>query len=357
MMTLESLINVELSKLSIPKEYQKVEYFITDDKKSLRFIEYILNDVIQENAEIQQLHKVSEARARHSAITFLFGLVLGRYMPLFSKISTLLTPKKKYDLSVELWLLVSLYHDVGYFSEYLRHDKLVYNKVFKYDPLSDAYEGMLGCLLGFEEQRDDVLAYLYQEILQYDIAARDYHINDSNERIDHGILGGYIAFNKMIGKIKSGDKRHEDIIKAKMCALTIAQHNMFKSYSEKDDAVFPGKPEKLTAASNFKITSQTPLLLFLSLVDTIECVKKMSKSNNEDAYMETLTVLRLIKIDESNDWITIDYSDVERQIVKKNSNELHNTYKNYIESVKQLPRWTGLKVENDNDNIIMIKCA
>lgn len=83
----------------------------------------------------------------------------------------------------------------------------------------------------------------------------------------------------------------------------------------------------------------------------------MSKSNNEDAYMETLTVLRLIKIDESNDWITIDYSDVERQIVKKNSNELHNTYKNYIESVKQLPRWTGLKVENDNDNIIMIKCA
>ena len=123
MVTLESLINVELSKLSIPKEYQKVEYFITDDKKSLSFIEYILNDVIQENAEIQQLHKVSEARARHSAITFLFGLVLGRYMPLFSKISTLLTPEKKYDLSVELWLLVSLYHDVGYFSEYLRHDK------------------------------------------------------------------------------------------------------------------------------------------------------------------------------------------------------------------------------------------
>ena len=53
----------------------------------------------------------------------------------------------------------------------------------------------------------------------------------------------------------------------------------------------------------------------------------------------------------------IDYSDVERQIVKKNSNELHNTYKRYIENVKQLPRWTGLQVEEDNDNIIMIKCA
>ena len=98
---------------------------------------------------------------------------------------------------------------------------------------------------------------------------------------------------------------------------------------------------------NYEIRLKTAKLMHDTMIDM----------NNENAYMETLTVLRLIKIDESNDWITIDYSDVERQIVKKNSNELHSTYKSYLENVKQLSRWTGLQVEEDNDNIIMIKCA
>ena len=277
-------------------------------------------------------------------------------MPLFLKISNLLNEENDFDSSVELWLLVALYHDIGYFSEYLHQGNVIYNKIFKHDPLSDVYEGMLDCLSKFEEQRNDVLAYSYNEILMYDDAARDFHIND-DERIDHGILGGYISFNKMLRKTKGEKKNQSDIFKAKMCALTIAQHNMFKSYSEEDDTCFPGKPTKLTAASDFRISSKTPLLLFLSLIDTIECVKRLSKTNNDNAYLETLTVLRSIRINKYDDWIVIDYSELEKQVLKKKNEKLHLSFVKYLESIKSLHMWTSLRVKDDKNCVVKIKCA
>lgn len=77
--SLKDLIELELKKIKLPSEFQSLEQFVTDGKKSAAFIRAISSDetfIIPENN--YELYEVAEMRARHSAVTFLVGLLLSR---------------------------------------------------------------------------------------------------------------------------------------------------------------------------------------------------------------------------------------------------------------------------------------
>lgn len=94
--------------------------------------------------------------------------------------------------------------------------------------------------------------------------------------LNHGIYGGAYLFNRLMKKPLHMRKEQLYIKAVCMC---IAQHNIFKSTSDEIDQKLDEylSLEKLKHNSDFKINEEYPLLLFLSLVDTIECVKNLVK--------------------------------------------------------------------------------
>lgn len=83
--TLQELMDDELSQMNLPSEFGTLKSFINDGKKSAEFIRYVLEDKpynILKNSS--PLYETSELRARHSAVTFLLGLVFSKFEDLFA---------------------------------------------------------------------------------------------------------------------------------------------------------------------------------------------------------------------------------------------------------------------------------
>lgn len=338
MKTLLSLMNEQLGEIK-GSNFKSVESFIANDKLSTQFIREMLNDKdYDEIDKTSPIYAIAEARARHSVITFLMGLVFGKFHAMI--------PKDKF----KLWLMISLYHDIAYTSKYITQGNLNYKDEFSPFLLTDEYdESALYELRNFSLTAKDVFAYTYDQILAYDSYARKYHEKKNGiEKIDHGILGGVITFSRLIRKaIKS--KSLNELKDIKSICLVIAQHNIYKSSSLENDERLPRDLEKLKSTSKFKVGLETPLLLFLSLIDTIECVKKFSKSNNkkENQYLQTLTVLKSINIEITEKEIVIDYSSLKKELALKS--DLYETANNYFANVNNLGQWTQFNVFCDGN--------
>ena len=81
MRPLIDLINEAYIEIKGELPYSSVEDFIKNDTKSLEFICSILHDDIFEQINKQDdLYILSKTRARHSAVTFLIGLTLFKYL-------------------------------------------------------------------------------------------------------------------------------------------------------------------------------------------------------------------------------------------------------------------------------------
>lgn len=360
--TLENLINQKLKEF-FPEE-KELKDFITDDKKSADFIRRILKDKSFANEEGYSVEsKIAQSRARHSAITFLLGLV---FQPFYSFESNLYKDSITKQEANRLWMMVSLYHDIGYFSERIENAELDYKDAFTYDLFTDAFPDKLGALRNFSKEYSSAMAYTYDEILAYDRYARVYHKEERrkdknhSESIDHGILGGVIAFNRTNQKSTREQKDRERIL-SKYCALTIAQHNIYKSddkeTDEKFSSDFPLLCKKLRSDSEFRINKETPLLLFLCLIDTVEAVKKFSKSANNGMYFETLTVLRKIKADVRESELQLDFTDLLKEIKAKEEKKgikFKDTYQKHLKAIRTLGTWTCFQTES-KDEIITIK--
>lgn len=340
--TLLSLMNEQLSGIK-GISFKNVESFIKDDKRSTEFIRQILNDdEYEEVKESSSIYAIAEARARHSAISFLMGLVFRKFQGF--------VPQDKF----KLWLMISLYHDVAYTSKYITQSDLNYAKEFSPFLLTDDYvEPELYGLRDFSFTAKDVFAYTYEEILAYDRYSRKFHLYKNDiEKVDHGILGGVSTFSKLSRKVVKNNALYE-LNDIKTICLIIAQHNIYKSDSPKSDKNYSSELDKLKSYSDFKISIDTPLLLFLSLVDTIECVKKFSKSNNqnESQYLQTLTVLKSMKVEISEYEIVIDYSVLKKELALKSG--MTETAKKYFNNVKDLGHWTKFTVIEDG-NLVKI---
>ena len=355
--SLKDLIELELKKIKLPSEFQSLEQFITDGKRSAAFIRAISSDetfVIPEKNN--ELYEVAEMRARHSAVTFLVGLVFRQFGGLFETIPmTVNNPNT--EKATQMWLTTSLYHDKAYSSAYIKREDLDFNKIFYPFLLTDIYDdSRLDCLCHYSHLYPGALAHTYETILNYDEYAKEYHsTHKTDEKRDHGILGGVMMFEELVRKAQNQNDL-SDLPAIKACCLAVAQHNIFKSEREEDDATYERyNLHTLLHSSPFKIQKEQSLLLFLSLVDTIECVKKFSKSQNKAKYLETLTTLKQIKIVVTETQIFVDLSGLSKEIKKKKSDELDKAFIAYKKALRGFDNWTILSTESKlEDDLITI---
>lgn len=363
--SLLELMDVELSLLGLPSKYTSVSNFIYDDESSAAFIREMLRDEdFRTPEEASDIYDFAKTRARHSAITFLMGLVFKRFAGSFFEYgriteNAMYTGGKRYNALLRSWLITSLYHDKAYYSEHLKNGKIDYRKTFKYFLLTDKYtDDRLACVANFSNRYPKVLAHTYDHILSYDSYARNYHASkiDGAEKVDHGILGGIMVFNDLVRKSLRTTKFDGELPMIKACCLTIAQHNIFKSGSAASDKLYPSDLSYLHHDSDFRIGKDTPLLLFLCLVDTLECVKRFSKGENEKTSLQTKTVLSSIFVTVTEEEIRIDYSQLHKKIDEKGNSDFYNNYKRYLNGVCSLNEWTSFEaIANDvNPDVISI---
>ena len=96
-------------------------------------------------------------------------------------------------------------------------------------------------------------------------------------------------------------------------------------------------------------------MLFLALIDTVECVKKLGRTNNRKSFFQAKTVLKSIRVKVDRYSIEIDYSELKSRLEKKKDESLIRNYNSYIDGVKDLSSWTCFKVENiENEEVLKI---
>ena len=346
--TLKELMDDELGRLKLPEEFSNLEAFINDGKKSAKFISDLLKDssynIPNDN---DSLYETAEIRARHSVVTFLVGLALRNFGDLFNNIPEIVDCPQ--DQAEHMWLITSLYHDKAYFSAYVEALDIDYRKKFSPYLLTDNLPDEWSAINKFSMFYPGTLAYTYDEIEKYDEYAIEYHReNKGKEKRDHGILGGVMMFSDLAKKaVKQGLTDELPIIKA--CSLAVAQHNIFKSSDKKSDERYINyKLNRLLSSSPFQITQKQPLLLFLSLVDTIECAKNLSRGKNSGKYLETLTVLKNIQVLIQKDSIELDFTLLEKEISKKENKELRDSFDRYLKSLECIHAWTVFHVETNS---------
>lgn len=361
--TLREWIELALKGLDIPSEFRSLKSFITDGKKSAAFIQTLLNDEVfktqDENGKLNEdLYEIAEMRARHSAVTFLLGLVFKQFGNLFDSIPTIIDDYSS-ENALKMWLITSLYHDCAYSSNYILQENLNIENTFVPYLLTDEDEyqnQQLACLYNYSHRFPNTLAHTYETILNYYNYSIFYHKQDagSKEKSDHGVLGGTIMFRKLAKKAQK-QKNIADLTIIKACSLAVAQHNIFKAEKKSDTIYQKYGLTTLLSTSSFKIQKEQALLLFLSLVDTIECVKKFSRGQNKEEYLQTLTVLGCIKAAVCDKEITLDLSGLAEEIKKKRvpgkSNNLETELNNYRNSLNSLNTWTTFSAKSAPENI------
>ncbi len=350
------LVNQVITDVVCHPDYKKLDDFIQNEKASQKFINSLNKcDIFDTDVDNDDsIFNIAQNRARHSAITFLLGLVLWKFGGLKDKIETTnvmegFDKQASFHKAYRLWLMASLNHDYAYYSKYLKNPEADYSKIVRYHLFNDQELDLFGY-----QNNKEVLRYSYKEILQYDKWARQFHKqHNDDEKVDHGILGGVLVFDRYIRNFIKTKETSQYTIKA--ASLTIAQHNMFKS-SEKEQDEINGvrKPRSLRCGSKSKITFKTPLLLLLSIVDTIECVKRFRKGKNPEKYATTIHVLKTIDMAVDESKIVIDYT----RCLKKGEfvERLFESFENYRRSVKGMDEWTCLRTrsERSDDNIIVL---
>ena len=305
--------------------------------------------------ESTELYRVAQSRARHSAIVCLFGQLI------ISNITGFNTESKREELFDNIWLLAALNHDIGYTLKGLTNAIIDYKKEFHHYLLQDQYDmDELQVLNDFSKKYSQYFAYTYEEIESYDQYARNYHSKnpDDVEKVDHGILGGVYLFNQKIGRCIKDSKPAADYIITKAAAITVAQHNLYKSPNEKIDKFYPADLKKLHSTSTFRISKETPVLLLLSLIDTVDCVKRFSKKNTPGSSLESISVLKGIDVTFDNNSAVISFQELsnriaakEKELAKKGGSgtDIRKILDDHMRGVMSLNDWTTYKVERLGD--------
>lgn len=141
----------------------------------------------------------------------------------------------------------------------------------------------------------------------------------------------------------------KNILYYKTACLTVCQHNIYKSEKESDKTYKKYKLGSLLSYSGYSVGIDTPLLALLSLVDTVECIKRVYKTEKSIEEFSVIDILKMIKISVRNDCIILDYNALYR---KMKSSELNNTkeLEKLRTNIELLSKWTDFKVEHVNND-------
>ncbi len=284
--------------------------------------------------------KLVENRTRHSMITCLLGVYFADYL----KINFRGVGGGSFRTT---WLLTALYHDIGYFSEYIQDKNLVFSDIVENYLFSDVKE--------FKALDESVMFHTIEDIMNYDKYSRWFRINKNHvEIVDHGILGGVLSYESLLKKNSRHKNKYyySDVKKIYLVpSLTIAQHNIFFSEDEESDKNYIRFGlRSLTTQEDRHISHKTPYLYLLCLVDTIECAKRFGSGKSSEDYLQLKTVLKKIFITSDDNGIKINCSNLAEWINKRKSSRLKKVFDSWLNNVYKLSEWTTFNVKKIDDD-------
>ncbi len=362
--SLSELINEILDKENVRNEFKKIGEFINSPQKCWKFMNILLRDKAYGKFD-PKVYQQAKDRAKHSVVTYLLGKVL---MPF----ENIIYMENNYK---ELWLKTSLYHDYGYGSEYIIKENLNLRKDAKIKRylLQDIYQDKLSCLNKYSCKHPEDFAYTYNLIELYFKYSIEYKKNNNKEKSDHGILGGTLVFNSLSGKflkLYRSNKLGEELKSLKKFCLAIAQHNIYKIEEKYLQLAKTISDDFADNINKVIIDERKPLLLFLSLVDTVECVKKFcnNESKKGSHNFSAKIFLEKLYLSVEQDKIILDFSvlrqhakmkDKGRKISIHDANSttkwFEKTFCSYASGVESFSTWTVLDGICDGDRITITK--
>lgn len=338
----------------------------------------LINEILGvDTADINNTDGVTQDRAVHSMITFLLGMEIGKFRHLIDLIHK--TGLEDYGITApRLWMMTALAHDYGYSSrDIYKQDYDLSLALRDGNLLTDSYEEPFYCLNDYSLHYPMYITYNYETIQNYfrykqEVYApgvKKAHPDWAVEFSDHGIIGGCKLFQKYIRKCRrniqnnSSSKNSDDLhLLYKTACILAAQHNIFRSYSKKTDQLYSKyNLNQLLSTSPVAVTEKNPLLLLLSLVDTIECTKRFSQSSNPRKYFLSRTVLENILIEVNENEIILDYSPLQEKAATRDgdSSAEWNSFTSRLASarngVSTFDTWTAVKAEPVDGNEYVLR--
>lgn len=372
---LESSYLDDLHERQIRERYGSINAFIYDDKRCYSIIHRLLD-----LGRIDVMFPPEEFRKRsiHILITYLFGLGISK------KISIIDNANAFNELNADyLWVIVAIAHDYGY----LRDELLVSPDLCVIDEddllLSDGYgeKIQLRDLDSFSKRYNQYMTYSYETIRDYYTYSKAYHSNGTTgETVDHGILGGCLCLQKyskffkdhvyprycvafdgaeglaiMDNKVAFREDQRlnrlyrDELLMYKAACLVTAQHNMFKSSSaETDETYMRYGLTELLSDKPVAVTKSNPLLMLLSIVDTIECTKRFY-----DSPIGIKDILETIDIALYDCSIRVDFGNL-KTLIEEKCSSLLDRLKRHINAIETMPSWIECGVKKDSEYCLTV---
>lgn len=378
--SLKELFEEQLDSLPFSSSgYQSIDEVLSSDQKAIEFINHVLyldRNVYDVQIDTQKL--ICKERAKHSVISFLFGLCVGDFCELLGNCSHIFDMENRRFIDInepyinyKLWMMTSANHDYGYYSKYIHSDlefsELIRKLKIKHNVL-EVKPSILG-MIDTRFERERVMKNSSNKIIDYyDYARRFHKEREDYEIVDHGILGGLLIYDRIINQILEDNPMianylydsnnycdsgvyFNNVASYKAGCLTICQHNFFKSKDSVSDELYGEQLRHLWHDRGYYIDKKHPLLLFLSLIDTIEHKKRFSTKN---AWLRTNTLLEKVKLSVDKSLLIIDYSELYAYLDKNLMQKHIKVLNDHINGVCNLETWTRFKANRINDYAVAI---
>ena len=303
-------------------------------------IEYINNILTQYGNNVtipfDSISSQYDFRVKHILFSFGLGIVLATFNDLIKKIDE---EYKKYQLPntfVYTWLTLCLYHDYGYYiaKEYRMYSDIrmidLKHIIFNYNYCNSRYSKYHYC-------------EYYKKMYTKHISVKTKTIDSMPSEVgDHGILGGFVLFDKLYTyQQKASELCVDRIALYQDVCYRIMEHNIWKN------RLLEIEPDSF---SNIDIDE--PLLYLLSLVDTIEMTKKFcrypDKNSDKNHSIWPTTLGSKIYINVTNSTIEIYYSDFKELLKKRKYIDNFEIFDNWISSIKSLSDWVKVFSYNED---------
>ena len=352
----------EIDLCLIKHNLQPISNIVNNRAKCILYINRILKKY--DNKVIIPFHDTLDKydfRIKHVLFSFGLGFLLSKFCNLKQIIEEQYrNTYESEDSFTYVWLTVCLYHDFGYFigPQYVLNETLgsilVDYNIFSAPYCTSRYSEWLYC------------AYYDRKYQEQKWSKNDYDLSCCEEVGDHGILGGYLLFqrlcaseenpiplkskNSLVQAIFEQDRKYpihyhqERIPLYQDICFRIMEHNIWKQ----DKSLPSGDFFQEIDTDHFQdIGLGEPLLFLLCLVDTIEMTKRFCRysdsSTEKEHFIFPKTLGSKISVWISYDAITIDYQELDKAIQQ---NKYLPSIKFWLQSVTGLSDWVQVDVDH-----------
>ena len=276
--------------------------------------------------------------APHTNSVFFIGAYL-YYNTIFNNhIENSLT-LKGYRMFPFIWFLITLFHDFGYKYE---NDFDNFKHIVDIETLRKELKIKYNLLMN--KKIKGVSITLYNSIRKYFLYRR--FNSNHNNKIDHGVLAGMFFYDALVrNRIVQYEKKDRNDLYFgpelnkiyAQAAAVIATHNIWLPTPKDRSEYIKFGLEDLVGISPIKL-SDSPLLVLLGIVDTIDPVKiyrdKHNKNKNHNRILDSI----LISCDRE-------------KIVLKKSPKYSIDFTKIVDKANNLIDWLDVKIDSSTDSL------